>query len=161
MPLNLKRLKRALGGIVAPLQYFNKSADDWEVVDGSDGAIKTLLTGSNVIQPTEIQARYATTIQTHTNAAIGPSASIDSSWIDTDGFDYLCGTFFNNGATTSNIDVHWSNDGTNIHGIDRGASNTEQYKPFEYRTKARYARVRVFNGHTAPITANAFSYLKA
>jgi hypothetical protein len=48
MPFDTKALKRALGGIVGP-QFFNKTNDEYEVVEGSDGAIHTKLTGSNAV----------------------------------------------------------------------------------------------------------------
>lgn len=47
MPFDTKALKRAFGGIVSP-QYFNKTTDEYEVVEGSDGASNVKLTGSKV-----------------------------------------------------------------------------------------------------------------
>jgi hypothetical protein len=47
MPFDTKNLIKALGGIVAP-QYFNKTTDQYEVHEGSDGAAHVKLIGSKM-----------------------------------------------------------------------------------------------------------------
>ncbi|MDF2534419.1 MAG: hypothetical protein K0R18_576 [Bacillales bacterium] len=47
MPVDTKGLLRALGGLVAP-QYFNKTSDQYEVWEGSNGAANVTLAGSNI-----------------------------------------------------------------------------------------------------------------
>lgn len=117
---------------------------------------------SNSIQPTEIQARYATTIQTHSGVTIAPSTSANSVWVDCDGFDKVAVTFVNGGGTSNYVALRWSNDNSNLHGLETVlATTTDQYRAVESMVKARYLQVQVYNGHTAPVTVNSWILLKA
>jgi hypothetical protein len=50
--LGLKKLVHAFNGRV-PLQYFNKTTDQFEVQEGSNGAANVLLAGSHIRLSTE------------------------------------------------------------------------------------------------------------
>lgn len=158
-----KFLKRI--GSDIPWQFYNPTTDDHEVVQGSNGAANVQLTGSNVIQPTEIQSRYATTIQTHTGAVVAPSNSnTQTAWMDCDGFSEICLTVLNDGATDNKADIQWSNDGTNMHGADFNIipPGATQYRAVSTQIKARYAKIKIYNNATdIAHTMNAWAYLKA
>lgn len=122
------------------------------------------LSESEIILPTDEQANFNQTIQTHTNATVAPSGGTsDSTWIDCDGFDKIALTLSNSAATTSFAHIHWSNDGTNAHGQDTKIlpDSTDQNRAIETSVKARYARIRAVNMDTTPRTMNVWAYLKA
>jgi hypothetical protein len=162
-----KPLKRTSGNIVGP-NYYNKTKDEYEIVEGSNGSINMQLTGSNMIQPVDIQARLSQTIQTHSGVVVAPAGNGVGAYFDCDGFDKVGITFSCSTAPTANdklyINVDWSNDGTSHHGLEvmpvkmvinltRSAGILE--------VKARYCRIVVVNVDTPPHTVNAFAYLKA
>jgi hypothetical protein len=186
-----KLFKRNIEGIVAPNQYYNPTTDDYEVIQGSNGAAQVSLAGSNVpdsqaipvkisgadanggaintntksseiIQPVDIQARYATTIQTQAGVMVAPSAWAVGSWIDTNGFDKVSGTMKNDASVASAGNIEWSNDGITIHGIELFfPNNTNSTKQGIVDTKARYFRFAINNLDAAPHTLSAWTYLKA
>jgi hypothetical protein len=120
------------------------------------------ITGSDVMQPVEIQGRYAQTIQTHNAVNVGASGTSNSTWIDCNGFDRLAGTMKNDASTNSSINVFWSNDGVTTHGNETVvAQNTLNLKSFETPIKSRYAMVVVSNSDTIAHTMSAWAYLKA
>jgi hypothetical protein len=135
-----------------------------------DGTVAQLVSGeaevtTNEVIPVDVQARLSQTIQTHSGASIvnGTGSFGTATWIDCDGFSEIAITFLNSGATASVIDVDWSNDNATLHGRDSALlpSATQQWRTGETKVKARYCRLNVFNGHTAPITANVWVLLKA
>jgi hypothetical protein len=143
-------------------QIVGNSGNTAEVA--SDGSQLMQLTGSNMIQPTEIQSRYATTIQTHNAVSVGASSSSNSSWIDCDGFTDLAITLKNDAVTTAVVDIDWSHDGTTQHGRDISSpipSGTGIVRSATTPIKGRYARISVFNGDTISHTMSAWAYLKA
>lgn len=129
------------------------------VVDKDAGVT---LTGSNVAQPTDLQSRYSQTIQTHNAVSVGASGSSIGTWIDTEGFAKLAITFANDNSTGSKINIHWSNDASSIHGFDDsvGGTTMSQQKTGIVDTKARYARLALFNTDTVAHTMSAWAYLK-
>jgi hypothetical protein len=118
---------------------------------------------SDIIQPVEVQSRYAQTIQAFNAVSVAISGqSTQSSWIDCDGFNELAFTCLNDASTNSGVDVQWSNDGVAIHGVDRGSSSTEKFKTGNVSTKARYAKLALNNSDSALAhTMSAWIYLKA
>lgn len=131
----------------------------------ADGTYSTLVhgTGSDFIQPIDIQSRLAQTIQTHNAVSVVASNYSSGSWIDCDGFDKLAITFSNDAATASFVDVSWSNDGTNTHANDSSvvANNSVQRKTGIVDIKARYAKLTINNLDTVAHTMSAWAYLKA
>lgn len=115
----------------------------------------------------EITGRTTKTIQTHNAVSVGPSGfsvqGIGSNWIDCNGFSDISLTFINDAATTSQVNVQWSNDNATTHGQDYGvvASSTNAQKAGTTKVKARYAKVSAFNGDTASHTMSAWAYLSA
>lgn len=130
---------------------------------GKDNPLDINVNASAVIQPVDVQARYTQTIQTQNGQAVGASTFHDSSWIDCNGFDRIAITVLNSGATANHVHLHWSHDGSALHGMDSNMipSTVDQYRAGETLVKARYVRVRLNNGHTAPVTMSAWAYLKA
>lgn len=68
MPFNTKGLVRAIGSIVAP-QYFNPTADEYEVQQGANGASFVQVTGSSVVDVTLQNA--ASAVANGTALAVG------------------------------------------------------------------------------------------
>lgn len=133
------------------------------LVDNGDGTVsqRVSLSGSNVIQPVDIQSRYSQTIQTHNAVSVGANNYSVGSWIDTNGFDKIAVSLLNDGAFICSIDVHWSNDGVTQHSWETGASSSGSSKNAIFDTKARYARVKLVNGEAAAHVMSAWVYLKA
>jgi hypothetical protein len=147
-------------------QYVHAMAEDTETGKPMPKVAATL-TGSNIAQPVDIQARLSQTIQTHSGVSVAPSGNsagnYASTWIDCDGFDKIGITLNNDAATSSNIDIYWSNDNSAIHGREQNVipSGTLAIRAGITDVKARYARVYVFNNDAAPHTFSAWAYLKA
>jgi hypothetical protein len=137
---------------------------DGFVID-NDNPLPIRLQDSAITLQTDNQNNLASTIQTHNAVSVALSSySIQSTWIDCDGFDKLAVTFINDAATTSSVDIKWSNDGVTQHGQDLSvvASNTLINKTGITDVKARYAKVTVVNGDaTLAHTMSAWAYLKA
>jgi hypothetical protein len=156
-----KELKRAKGNIIGP-NYYDKTKDEYGITEGSDGATHTKLTGSNVAQPVDIQARYAQTIQTHSGVTIAPSGnSTQSSYIDCDGFDRIAVTSPSDANHAGTVELIWSNDGSSIHFYDTISTAATGTRGGETSIKARYVKVNLKNADAAPHTMNAWAYLKA
>jgi hypothetical protein len=136
-----------------------KTGQDVYIMGGSANAV---ITGSDVMQPVDIQSHYSQTIQTHTASVVPPSSWNGPLWIDTNGFSEIAVTFLNDAATTSSISIEWSNDGTTKQGTESVAPNGAfKERVASVPTKARYARVAVWNGDTVAHTISTWAYLKA
>lgn len=131
--------------------------------NSAGGALGVDIQSSQVIQPVDVQARYAQTIQTHNAVSVAASGSSNGAWIDSNGFDYIGVTFNNDAGTSSYLKFEWSNDGTNVHGEETGIlNNTNMRKSYDIRTRARYFRLVLVNGDTAAAhIMSAWVYLKA
>jgi hypothetical protein len=160
-----KLFKRNIEGIVAPNQYYNPTTDDYEVIQGSNGAAQVSLAGSNVIQPVDVQSRYATTIQTHNAVSVGASGSSTGTWINVDGFNEAVITMVNDAATLSGAYFQYSHDGVTIHGDDvvNTIANHAQLRKVSGSkpTGSKYIRVVLLNGDAAAHIMSAWVYLKA
>jgi hypothetical protein len=135
------------------------------IQDNGDGTVsqRVSLTGSNVIQPSDIQSHYQQTIQTHNAVSVPLNSNSVGIWLDTDGFSDLALNFMNDANTANHVDIQWSNDGATIHSLETPLTNVaRQYGAVNIPTKARYARVKVYNDDAALAhTMSAWAYLKA
>jgi hypothetical protein len=130
--------------------------------NSAGGAINTNIASTDIMQPVDIQSHYQTTIQTHNAVSVATVTISHSAWIDTNGFDKVAITMLNSAATSSYIDLYWSNDGINVHGANYSQqSSTALSKAFEIPTQARYLRISLYNANTASNTMSAWAYLKA
>lgn len=112
-------------------------------------------------QGVNINGRKQTTIQTHTNQTIASNSWSTSSWFDANGFDKLALTLKNDAATSTIINLNWSNDGVTQHGTENiGTSNTSQTRAMITDTKARYFNVAVQNTDTISHVINVWVFLK-
>lgn len=112
------------------------------------------------ITPVDVQARLSQTIQTHSGVVIANTAqNTTATYIDCDGFDKVAITYTQSVAGTSNATFFWSNDGATNHGHEDILTTAMKSGCFE--VKARYLKVGIYNGHTAPFTISAWVYLKA
>jgi hypothetical protein len=119
---------------------------------------------SDIIQPVEIQSKYAQTIQTHNAVSVPLSNYSNGSWIDCDGFSDIGVTFVSDSNTlNSSISLHWSNDGSTKHGDETlVATSTPMFKQGVTSIKSRYVRVVLGNQDSALAhTMSAWAYLKA
>lgn len=130
---------------------------------GKDNPLDINVNASAVIQPVDVQARYAQTIQTHSATVITPSTtSVQSSWMDCNGFDKVAITLLNDAATSSDSSISWSHDGSTVQGKETVlASASQKERCGVVDIKARYAKVSVTNFDAAPHTISAWVYLKA
>lgn len=118
---------------------------------------------SNSVLAIDVQSHLQTTIQTHNAVSIATqTASVQTSWIDCDGFDKVAITLLNDAALSARVDVYWSNDGSTQHGYETAivASSTQQ-KAGIIDTKARYLKLAPVNLDAASHTMSAWAYLKA
>jgi hypothetical protein len=123
----------------------------------------TSIEESQVILPMDLQSHLQQTIQTHNAVSVAANNFSQSTWIDCDGFDKVAITMINDASTVNAVDVQWSNDATNIHGVESIIGNaSSQYRYGITDTKARYARVKVYNLATdIAHTQSCWAYLKA
>lgn len=119
---------------------------------------------SEISVPTDNQARFSQTIQTHSGVTVAPTTGTnDSAWIDCDGFNDVVISQINDAATASHVHVFWSHDnGTTTHGTGTNVlTGTQQQKdPVQIPVKARYLRLRLSNTDASPHIMSAFVYLK-
>lgn len=130
--------------------------------NGNDPFVQ--ISGTNIMQPIDIQSHLQTTIQTHNAVSVAASAApFNASWIDSNGYDKLAVTLLSDATTTNNATVAWSNDGVTQHGFDtiisNGSGGTTRSGILD--TKARYFKVSIFNGDTVAHTMSAWAYLKS
>ena len=119
---------------------------------------------SGIMQPVDIQARYAQTIQTHNAVSVpATTGTSQSAYIDTNGFSDVALTFTNDASTASYADVHWSHDGVAYHSAEGNIlpANTQIKKAIQFPTKARYMKVVLANTDAAAHVMSAWAYLKA
>jgi hypothetical protein len=125
--------------------------------------VKNVDTG--IMQPVDIQNRLAVTIQTHNAVSVGATSwSLQSgNWIDTNGFTEIGVTLVNSGTTNISLQILWSNDGSTQHGLDNVKSNVGGDTTYAggVSTRARYAKVNLYNYDAASKTMSAWAYLKA
>lgn len=127
------------------------------------GNTAALLTGSDVMIPTEKQATYAKTVQTHNAVTVANATwNTQSSWQDAEGFDQIAVTLLSDNSASNSMILKWSHDGVAEQGEETViVAGTGQRKASQTGVKARYFKVSVNNGHTAPVVMNAWAYLKA
>jgi hypothetical protein len=132
--------------------------------NSAGGAINTNITGSEVMQPVDIQSRYQQTIQSHAGVMVAPNVwSSMTGWIDTNGFDSIALTVKNDAATNAKGNIDWSHDAANTHGSDIVIPTSANFTlAGSVPTKARYAKVVIQNQDAAAShTLSAWAYLKA
>jgi hypothetical protein len=119
---------------------------------------------SNSMTPIDVQSRLQTTIQTHNAVSVALSgSSVETSYHDADGFSDIAVTLMNDASTASSLDIYWSNDGVNTHGIDAGflPNATNRYRAGFTQIKARYFKIGISNIDSAVAhTMSAWAYLK-
>lgn len=128
----------------------------------SDNPLSVKAAGSDVIQPVDIQARYQQTVQTHNAVSVATGAWSAGSWIDAQGYDKVAVTFVNDASTSNAFNIHWSNDGVNVHYDESlGTPSTASKRGAETATKTRYMRVALLNQDAAAHIMSSWAYLKA
>jgi hypothetical protein len=130
--------------------------------DSSSGALGVDVKSSQIIQPVDVQARYSQTIQTH-NAVSVPTLTLSvGTWIDAGGFDKLAYTAKTDVASHSwEVSIEWSHDGVSVAAVEYGGVTSNQYKLSELSTKARYARLRIYNNDAVTHVMSMWAHLKA
>jgi hypothetical protein len=119
------------------------------------------LVGSDSMIPIDLQSRYQKTIQVHNAVSVSANSYANSSWIDASGYDKIGLTMLNDADVSTNLGVHWSNDGTGFHANEVVSTGTSRMQFSVIETKARYFRVYVSNKDTASAhTMSAWAYLK-
>jgi hypothetical protein len=133
---------------------------------GSGGALQTT---TNDILPMEVQARYATTIQTHSGVSILPNTWNNGAWVDSyvDGapLTYLGISINMTSGTGMTLVVGFSHDGVNYFSetdsIYDGTSALLATKT-DIELPARYFRFQIKNKDaTNPKTTTVYAQLKA
>lgn len=130
-----------------------------------NGNQNVVISGSDILQPVDLQSHLQTMIQTHNAVSVALSGGwSQGSWFDTNGFDRLAWNFKNDASTNSDFYVDWSTDGTNAGQCGSDAvslAGTANMKSGIVDTKARYARVALRNNDTVAHTMSAWAFLKA
>lgn len=159
------------GGTVLPPQH-KKSDGSW-VETGENDPLPIEVTGSNLIQPVDVQGRLTQLIQTQAGVTILPNAFNYGSWIDShvDGspLTYLGVTASMTSGTGMAVVVDYSHDnGSTVMGshtlydstLSLFATGSKDYP--EIQLPARYFRIAVKNKDASnPKTTSANAYLKA
>jgi hypothetical protein len=133
-----------------------------EMVKSNPKSVK--ISESEIAVPIDEQSNYSQTIQTHANAVVpATNGESNGAWIDCDGFDKMAVSMTTSSSSgNTGCYVHWSNDGTNIHGTETVLSPAQAliHSTKIVDVKTRYVRVVATNTHTTPITVNTWTYLK-
>ncbi|MFJ8247291.1 hypothetical protein [Peribacillus asahii] len=126
-------------------------------------ARRSSIENAEIMMPVDIQNHHSESIQVHNNTVVANATYADSStWLPCEGFDKIAVTFKNSGSTASVIYAIFSQDGVNMEGqISILPSATDQHRAGEVPVCAPYFKIRVHNGHTAPVTVSATATLKA
>jgi hypothetical protein len=159
-----KLFKRNVEGIVAPNQYYNPTTDDYEVIQGSNGAAQVSLAGSNVIAPVDIQARYAQTIQSHSVVNIPANDRSYSQWIDVSGFNEIEITAIGEGDIFDCY-IEFSHDANRIVFSDafsyhHEGSQIDSEGAFSQKVRTRYVRIVIMNPSPGVLVSSSWLYLK-
>lgn len=127
-------------------------------------ARRTNLDASDIMMPVDVQSHHQDYVQTHNGVVLAPSTgqSSGAGWIDVSGFDEIAVHIQSTVATAYSVFIDWSFDGVNQHGTDGSTSSTSAFKTIATSTKAKYARINIFNNATdAPKTVTAYLNMKA
>jgi hypothetical protein len=188
-----KLFKRNVEGIVAPNQYYNPSTDDYEIQQGFGGAANVTLAGSNVpdsqaipvkiagadsnggaintnvkssdiIQPVDIQSRYAQTVQAHNTVNIPAYDRSYSQWIDVSGFNEIEITTIGQGDIFDCY-IEFSHDTNRVVFTDAFSYNNEGSQidsegAFSQKVRTRYVRVIIMNPSSGVLVSSSWLYLK-
>ena len=136
-----------------------------QLSDGSYGT-KIAVDDARIQLPTDIQAVYAKTVQTHTDITVGASDSAlqTGSYMDTKDYSQLSITVLSDASHAFSVNVQWSHDGINFQGEDKDVINVagSQRSAGTVRVKAKYAKVEIINGDSATgHKMNAWAYFSA
>jgi hypothetical protein len=159
-----KLFKRNVEGIVAPNQYYNPTTDDYEVVQGSNGSAQVTLAGSNVINPVDIQARYAQTIQPHSVVNIPAYERSYSQWIDVSGFNEIEISVIGEGDVFDCY-IEFSHDANRVvysdaYSYHHDGGQIDLEGTFSQKVKTRYVRLIIMNGQSGTLVSSSWLYLK-
>jgi hypothetical protein len=160
-----KLFKRNVEGLVVPNQYYNPTTDDYELIQGSNGAAQVTLAGSNVIQPMDIQARYAQTIQTHSVVNIPAYDRSYSQWVDVSGFNEIEISAIGQGDIFDCY-IEFSHDTNRVvmsdaYSYHHEGSQIDSEGGFSQKVKTRYVRIVIMNGsNSGVLVASSWLYLK-
>jgi hypothetical protein len=137
-----------------------KTAQDVYLLGGS---ANTIITGSDVMQPVDIQSHYQVTVANHAAVLVAPNAANSfATFTDTNGFDRLSFTQKSNVSLNGRVQIVWSNDGVSLDSYENVQTNVAQYRSGEVGTKARYAKLHFDNlDATTAQTISTTMYLKA
>lgn len=132
--------------------------------NGNDPFVQ--ISGTNIMQPIDIQSHLQTTVQTHNAVSVTASTTnASATWNDASGFTSLSVTILNDATTSNGLLVYWSNDGSTIHGVDQaindGAPSFSNAKAANIPVKARYFKIAVRNLDTIAHTMSAWAFLIA
>lgn len=119
---------------------------------------------SKYLKYSRIMSREQKTIKTHNAVSVPLNGVSVGTWIDASGFDKLAFTMLSDtNAANNQLNIGWSNDGTNVHGDELALTNAGgQYRNGITDVKARYFRFVVRNNDAAAAhTMSAWAYLKA
>lgn len=130
-------------------------------VKDTSGNILRDVTDANGL-PVVLTGRKQQTIQTHNAVSIPASGqSTPATWSDANGFDTVGITLKNDASTSNGADIYWSNDGTNIHGVESPlTAAVGLFRVTSVTVKARYFKLVLNNNDAAPHTMSAWAYLK-
>jgi hypothetical protein len=118
-----------------------------------DGTTSQLVSGdisikeSAAIVPVDLQARLASTIQTHNAVSVPLSTSSTStSWIDTDGFCDVSVTLMNDANATNQVNILYSHDGITTQGEEVILANAARQRgKASVKLGARYIKIWINN----------------
>ncbi|AKC02668.1 hypothetical protein CPT_Stills40 [Bacillus phage Stills] len=126
-----------------------------------DGAANIQVAGSDVMLPTQMQSKLSTVIQTHVNTVVALSANNTSSYQDVSAWSDITMSFLNSATATCQVDIMWSHDGVSAFFTENALASASRVNGFyQFKTKAKYAAVKVTNGDgTAAKTMNSWLFL--
>jgi hypothetical protein len=104
------------------------------------------------------------TIQTHTNQNINTvTGNTQAAYMDCRGYEKIAINLKKDITGNAKVDIIWSHDGVNPCGDSRDVipSNSALRDSGIVETRAEYAKVYIYNSHTATIQFNCWAYLKS
>jgi hypothetical protein len=128
----------------------------------ADNPLNVKTASSDVIQPTDQQARLTVTQQAQAGVLIAPSTSnVQASWTPVpDGMtEFMTNMVADAGVSGTSVNVNWSEDGSATsgkqYGTIQGGAGTQKTSIQWYPVAGAFYKLEIYNGDTAAHTCSA------
>jgi hypothetical protein len=117
--------------------------------ESGSGALDTNLKSSEIVQPSDLQARYSRSITTHNAVSINGTTNALSTWQRVEGFDRLTLLIKGNFVEAS---LNWSSDGVSTDVTESLGSTT----PISVEIASTWVQVKVTTASAETVTSKIY-----